>query len=142
MPSTAVPTTVLLILLLPLALLAPSTAKAAPPASCTSLESTVEYLMDQVARSQLIFVRNGKPHKGPEAAEHMRKKYVHFRKDIHTPEDFIRLAATKSLLSGKPYTIVTAEGEEVLTADWLRAALRACRAAAGTPPAEPGRQEP
>ncbi len=130
------------ILLLPLALLTSYAANAVQPASCTSLENTVEYLMDQVTGSQLTFVRNGKPHKGPEAAEHMRKKYDHFRKDIHTPEDFIRLAATKSLLSGKPYTVVTTEGEEVPTADWLRAALRTCRAAAGTLPAEPGRQEP
>ena len=55
---------------------------------------------------------------------------------------FIRLAATKSLLSGKPYTVVVREGEEIPTADWLHAALRACRAAAGTPPTEPALQEP
>ncbi len=130
------------VLLISLALLTWCAAKAAPPTSCTSLESTVKYLMDQVARSQLTFVRNGKPHTGPEAAEHMRRKYEHFRKDIHTPEDFIRLAATKSLLSGKPYTVVATEGEKIPTADWLRAALRACPTAAGMPPAEPGRQEP
>ncbi len=127
--------------LLCLALLAPYLTNAAPVASCTDLESSVEYLMDQVARSELTFVRNGNPHTGPEAAEHMRKKYDHFRKDIYTPEDFIRLAATKSLLSGKPYTIVTTAGQEVPTADWLRAALRTCGAAAASPPAEPGGQE-
>ena len=96
------------ILLLPLALLTSYAANAVQPASCTSLESTVGYLMDQAARSPLTFVRNGNPHTGPGAAAHMRKKYDHFRKDIQPPEDFIRLAATKSLLSGKPYTVVTA----------------------------------
>ena len=124
------------ILLIFLALLTSYPAKAVPPAPCTSLENTVKYLMDQVARSQLIFVRNGNPHTGPEAAEHMGKKYDHFRKDIDTPEDFIRLAATRSLLSGKPYTVVVADGRHVPTADWLRAALRECRAADGHPTPE------
>ncbi len=129
------------ILLIFLALLTSYSAKAVPPASCASLENTIEYLMGQVARSQLTFVRNGNPHTGPEAAEHMRKKYDHFRKDIVTPEDFIRLAASKSLLSGKPYTVVTTKGKEISTADWLRAALHACRTASEMPPAEPERQE-
>ena len=89
------------ILLLPLALLTSYAANAVQPASCTSLENTVEYLMDQVTGSQLTFVRNGKPHKGPEAAEHMRKKYDHFRKDIQTPEDFVEqifIASTHSYI--------------------------------------------
>ena len=128
------------ILLLPLALLASYAANAEQPSSCMSLESTIEYLTDQVTRSRLTFVRNGKHHTGPEAAEHMRKKYEHFREDIHTPEDFIRLAATKSLLSGEPYTVLTTEGDELPTADWLRAALRACRSPDETPLQHPGPQ--
>jgi len=41
------------------------------------------------------------------AAEHARTKYRYFRSQIETPEDFIRLCATKSLISGKPYLVVT-----------------------------------
>jgi len=109
-------------------------AHAVPPTTCTGLQTTVEYLMGQVAHSDLTFIRNGRPHTGAEAAEHMRKKYEHFRDEIKTANDFIDLAATKSLLSGSPYQVVTKEGEHVPTAEWLRAALRACRAS-NRPPA-------
>jgi len=40
-------------------------------------------------------------HSGKEAAEHIRKKYAHFKDQIATAEDFIALSATKSELSGK-----------------------------------------
>ena len=36
-----------------------------------------------------------------EAAEHINKKYRHFRDDIDTPEKFIELCATGSLMTGK-----------------------------------------
>ncbi len=135
MPSTAMPAKIVALVILSATLLDTGTAVAAPPGSCRDLESSVEYLMERVTRSELTFIRNGKAHAGAEAAEHMGKKYDHFRKEIRTPEDFIRLAATKSLLSGKPYAVVTADGTHVPTANWLRAALEQCRAAAADNPA-------
>ncbi len=111
---------------------------AAQTGSCGDLESSVAFLMEQVARSNLTFIRNGTPHEGSEAAEHMLKKYHHFQRKIRRPEDFIRLAGTRSLLSGKPYQVVTADGMKVPTADWLQARLDACRAAPALPRATPG----
>ena len=111
---------------------------AAPTGSCRDLESSITYLVEQVARSNLTFIRNGTPHEGSEAAEHMLKKYRHFESKIRRPEDFIRLAGTRSLLSGKPYQVVTADGMKVPTADWLQARLDACRAAPALPRATPG----
>ena len=102
---------------------------AAPLASCMDLESTVAYLTDQVARSDLTFIRNGEPYSGTEAAKHMHRKYDHFRDEIQTAEDFIDRAATRSLFSGEPYVVVTAAGERLPTAAWLRTLLRECRAA-------------
>ena len=67
-------------------------------------------------------MRNGKAHTGTEAAEHMRRKYNHFDDRIRSADDFIDLAATKSMISGKKYTVSTAGGE-MATADWLRAVL-------------------
>ena len=55
----------------------------------------------------------------------MNRKYQHTRGDIETPDEFIELCATKSLLSGKPYLVVAAEGKEQRTSDWLRAELAA-----------------
>ena len=87
-------------------------------------ESTaaIEYLLASVAGSELQFVRNGKAHSGSEAVKHMRRKYEHFADRIHSPEEFIELAATKSMLSGKEYTVRSNEGE-IPTAEWLHTIL-------------------
>ena len=84
--------------------------------------AVIEYLLDSVAASDLQFMRNGKAHTGTEAAEHMRRKYEHFEDRIQSADDFIDLAATKSMLSGKKYSVRAADGE-MATADWLRAVL-------------------
>ena len=87
----------------------------------------IDHILHEVAASDCTFIRNGKEYDGKEAEEHMRRKYDHFRKDIETPEDFIRLAGTKSLMSGKKYMVRTTDGEEVATAEWLSARLVAYR---------------
>ncbi len=96
----------------------------APGASADSAETpepqaAIEYLLAQVADSELEFVRNGKIHAGPDAAKHMRRKYEHYAKRIHSPEDFIEWAGTKSILSGKQYLVRDVDGV-IPTADWLR----------------------
>lgn len=48
----------------------------------------------------------------------MRRKYEHFADRIRSPEEFIELAATRSILSGKPYTVRSEDGE-IPTAEWL-----------------------
>ena len=82
-------------------------------------QQTIRYLLDYVAQSDATFIRNGEDHTGKEAAEHFQAKYDHFKKDIRTPEDFIRLAASKSLMSGKPYLVKTKDGKVVACAEWL-----------------------
>lgn len=89
--------------------------------------ATVEHLLALVRESDLTFIRNGKRYDGTEAAEHMRRKYEHFRTRIETPEDFIENAAARSLLSGKPYMVVMPNGERETTRQWLLAALQAYR---------------
>ncbi len=84
-----------------------------------SLQQTIDHLLDTVSQSGLTFMRNGKSYTASEAAAHMRNKYEHFHDDINSAEDFIRLSATRSLVSGKPYTLVDRDGREQATADWL-----------------------
>jgi len=60
------------------------------------------------------FIRNGQAHTPQEAVAHVRAKYEHFKGQIKTPEDFIRLAATKSLLTGQPYLVRTRDGKEMM----------------------------
>ena len=49
------------------------------------------------------------------------------RDEIDTPEEFIELCATRSLLSGKPYQVINKHGETVDTSEWLTAELNEYR---------------
>lgn len=71
----------------------------------------IAYLIGEVAASPLTFIRNGERHSGKEAADHIRKKYDYFKPRIESVEDFIRLCASKSLISGKPYLVATRQGD-------------------------------
>ena len=83
---------------------------------------TIEFLISAVAQSHLTFTRNGENHTCDEAASHIREKYDYFRSKIKSPEDFISLCATKSLLSGKPYLVSTEKGT-IPVEQWLRQIL-------------------
>jgi hypothetical protein len=89
-----------------------------------SLEESINYLLDYVANSQATFVRNGQTHTPQEAVDHIKAKYAHFKGEIKTPEDFIRLSASKSLLTGQPYLVRTADGKEMRLDAWLTDALK------------------
>jgi hypothetical protein len=100
-------------------------------ADSDSLNATVERLLKTVEKSDAIFIRNGDEHSGKEAAQHMRRKYEHFKKSIKTPEDFIEKCATKSELSDKPYKIKTADGKVVDAKDWMMGLLAEDRKKSG-----------
>jgi hypothetical protein len=89
------------------------------------VDATIQYLIDRVAGSGLTFIRNDNEYTPVKAAEHMEKKYRHFRDDITSPDDFIGLCATRSLVSGEPYRVIDQQGNEVRTSDWLRTELAA-----------------
>jgi hypothetical protein len=93
-----------------------------------NVNETIGYLLDFVANSDSTFIRNGSSYNSKEASAHIKAKYDYFQKEIETPEDFIRLAATKSEFSGRPYLIRTKDGKEIETADWLGKALNDYRA--------------
>ena len=82
----------------------------------------IAYLLDEVAKSHLTFIRNGTEYSGQEAADHVRSKYEYFKSRIKSPEDFIQVCASQSLVSGKPYLVSTAQGR-IPVAKWLRAIL-------------------
>jgi hypothetical protein len=93
-----------------------------------SLEQTIDYLLHRIEASKVTFIRNGKEHAPAEAASHIKEKYDHFKEEIKTPEDFIRLSASKSLLTGQPYLVRTPDGKEMHLDAWLTGALEAHRA--------------
>jgi hypothetical protein len=89
-----------------------------------SLEPNINYLIDYVGKSDATFIRNGQKHTPQEAANHIKAKYEHFKSEIKTPEDFIRLSASKSLLTGQPYLVRTVDGKEMHLDAWLTEALK------------------
>jgi len=99
-------------------------------------EAAIEFLLARVANSDLEFVRNGKTHSPSAAVKHMRRKYEYYEDRIDTAEDFIALAATKSMISGKQYTIRSHSGVQP-AAEWLKLVLAEYRAAEGGAGAQP-----
>jgi hypothetical protein len=89
------------------------------------LDESINYLLGYVANSHATFIRNGQTHTPEEAVNHIKAKYEHFKSEIKTPEDFIRLSASKSLLTGQPYLVRTKDGKEIQLSAWLTDALKA-----------------
>ena len=88
-----------------------------------NLATTISYLLSFVENSDCTFIRNDKAHTAKEAVVHMRRKYDHFKDEIKTPEEFIRLAASKSIMSGKLYIVRTRDGKLMKSETWLLKAL-------------------
>ena len=88
-----------------------------------NVATAINYLLSFVENSDCTFIRNNKAHTAQEAVVHMQKKYDYFKDKIKTPEDFIRLAASKSLISGSPYMVRTTDGKLIKSATWLLKAL-------------------
>ena len=99
----------------------------AGPALAHSMAEEIDHLLGAIASSPCAFIRNGVAYDGAHAVAHVRDKYDYYRSDIHSAEDFIRLAASKSMMSGRPYLVrcgqVTAPA-----ADWLDRELARFRA--------------
>src|ERR1035441_7412552 len=98
---------------LPLAVVGTTGTKEMPAdrKSTENVDETIRYLLDYVSKSDCTFIRNGDPHTGVEASVHFKSKYEHFKHEIKTPEDFIQMAAAKSMITGQPYLVKTTDGK-------------------------------
>lgn len=105
-------------------LVASAPAAAAPQANTGE---TIHYLIEYIRDSNVTFVRNFSDHTSAEAAEHVEKKYRHFEDKIDTPEEFIELCASKSLITGSAYSIIDERGKRLPSREWLMNALNAYR---------------
>ena len=98
-----------------------------PSEADDELTGAIQYLLDFVENSDCTLIRNGKNHTPQEAVAHIKRKYAHFKDEIKTPEDFIRLTASQSLISKKPYMVKTRDGRMMRSQDWLLEALEKYR---------------
>lgn len=105
----------------------------------------IDYLIQSVAQLHSAqFIRNGSSYDASAAVHHLELKRRYAGSRVHTADDFIRLCATGSSMSGKPYTIRFADGHVETSAHWLRTRLAAWREvpitpASGSPATSPHR---
>jgi len=98
-----------------------------PIACAATLQDEIAYLIDLIRGSSCTFIRNGSEYNGAQAADPVQAKYDYYKSDIRTVDDFIARAASKSILSGKPYE-VRCDGQTVPAAEWIRGKDAAYRA--------------
>jgi hypothetical protein len=85
----------------------------------------IEYLIRSVEQlSNAKFIRNGSAYEAKAAADHLRMKLREAGRHCSTAEDFIRVCASKSSMSGKPYQIRFADGTMVTSEAFLREKLK------------------
>lgn len=120
-------------LVLTLLLLVAASAQGAEPDPRARKE--IAHLIDHLASSGCQFNRNGTWYDAPRAVSHLERKYKYLLdKGLVTDTDaFIRLAASQSSTSGKPYLVKCGNQPETPSAAWFRAALAQLRAESSVP---------
>lgn len=91
----------------------------------TSLEARkIDYLIASIEMLQgAQFIRNGTAYEAKTAADHLRLKLRMAGSRVATADDFIRLCASVSSVSGTPYHIRFADGRVVSSEAYLRQKL-------------------
>jgi hypothetical protein len=102
-----------------------------PPAAAAQDE--IRRLLATLEGSGCEFARNGKWYPAGEARRHLERKYGEaVRRDlIRSSEDFIRLVASGSSVSGEPYQVRCNASPAVPSAVWLNQELMRYRNPAG-----------
>lgn len=94
-----------------------------------AVRAEIEHLLAYVENSGCQFNRNGTWHDSRDASAHLAQKerYLEKRGEIARAEDFIAKAATKSSVTGRPYTVRCGSEPAVASNEWLGAALKQFR---------------
>ena len=88
----------------------------------------IERLLVEVRMADVVFIRNGAEHSSEEAAVHLERKWKAAEDEVRTPEDFIRVCASRSSLSGEPCTVRLRDGTVRTSQAWLSSILDDLRA--------------
>jgi Family of unknown function (DUF5329) len=84
----------------------------------------IDFLISSVENLKgAVFIRNGEEHNGKEAADHLRMKLQHALM-VETADDFIRLCASQSSITGKPYMIRLPDGKTIKSEEYFREKLK------------------
>ena len=88
-----------------------------------TMDEEIDALLNAVAISDCVFVRNGKEHDVDDAVSHLQMKRERGGRHFDTTEEFIERIASKSSWSGKPYEIHCGDDEPQWALDWFNARL-------------------
>lgn len=83
----------------------------------------IDYLLDTVAASDCVFIRNGSEHDGDSARDHLNLKRRRGKRYFSSADEFIDRLASSSSWSDKPYHIRCGEEDQQLAKDWFTAVL-------------------
>ena len=93
------------------------------------MEQEIDHLLDAVAQSQCVFIRNGKEH-GPQAAkDHLSLKRRRGKRYYSSADEFVERLASSSSWTGKPYFIRCGAAGEQLASEWFGRILAEYRGA-------------
>ena len=109
-----------------IALLLIAAAVLVPMESQADTEIEIKHIIEYIENSKCSFIRNGSEYNTKEALVHILNKYEYTKRWIKSAEDFIKYTATKSSMSGRPYT-VRCDGQEILCGEWLSEELNRFR---------------
>jgi len=86
----------------------------------------IEFLLSSVENLKgAKFIRNGSEYNdGKAAADHLRMKLKTAGSRVKTADDFIRLCASQSYLTGKPYMIRLSNGKTIKSEEYFREKLK------------------
>jgi hypothetical protein len=87
----------------------------------------INYLLDLIENSTLLFERNGQESNGKNAVKILKYKLNQYKNKIHTTEDFIEKVASFSSHTNKSYSVITPQGKKLLLKDLLYTELNKLR---------------
>ena len=88
-----------------------------------AMDREIDFILDAVASSDCVFIRNGKEH-GPEAAkDHLSLKRRRGKRYFSSADEFIENLASSSSWSGKPYYIRCGDQEQQSASTWFTEVL-------------------
>jgi Family of unknown function (DUF5329) len=106
-------------------------------ASTSTLSETekIEALLKHIEGLKgATFIRNGTPATATAAANHLRAKWKSAGHQVKTAAEFIEKIASRSSVSGQPYTIRLADGTETPSGDYLKKQLELIEQGPATQP--------
>ncbi len=85
----------------------------------------IEFLIASVENLKgAKFIRSGSEYDGKAAASHLRMKLQKAGGNVQSADDFIRLCASKSYITGDPYMIRSSDGKSIKSEEYLREKLK------------------